>query len=48
MALRFVDAPHRPLLETAMEWYRRMIEAGRGEEECAGVFETLAAASKRN
>lgn len=37
-----------PLLETAMEWYRRMIEAGRSEDECAGVFEILAAAGKRN
>jgi len=25
-----------------------MIEAGRGEDECAGVFEILAAAGKRN
>lgn len=35
-----------PLLETALEWYGRMIDAGRGEDECAGVFEILAAATK--
>ena len=35
-----------PLLHTALEWYARMIEDGRGEEECAGIFETLGAASR--
>jgi 3-hydroxyisobutyrate dehydrogenase len=34
-----------PLLDTAMEWYGRMIEAGHGEDECAGVYEILAAAT---
>lgn len=35
-----------PLLETALEWYGRMIAAGHGEDECAGVFEILAAATR--
>lgn len=35
-----------PLLETALQWYGRMIEAGRGSDECAGVFEVLLAAGR--
>jgi 3-hydroxyisobutyrate dehydrogenase len=36
-----------PLLETALHWYGRMIDAGRGQDECAGVFEELLAAARR-
>lgn len=36
-----------PLVETALDWYGRMLAEGRGSEECAGILETLLAASGR-
>ena len=33
-----------PLLGTALHWFGRMIEAGRGQDECAAIFEVLEAA----
>lgn len=30
-----------PMLETALDWYRRLIDAGRGEDEGAAVYELL-------
>ena len=34
-----------PTLRTALEWFGRMIEAGRGEDESAAIYEILAAAT---
>ncbi len=33
-----------PLVETALDWFQRMIDEGRGEDECAGIYEVLLAA----
>lgn len=33
-----------PLVETALDWFQQMIDDGRGEDECAGIYETLLAA----
>lgn len=30
-----------PLVETALVWFQKMIEQGRGEDECAGIYEVL-------
>lgn len=35
-----------PLLDTAFTWFGRLIEAGRGEDESASVFEILDAATR--
>ncbi len=35
-----------PLLDTAFTWFGRLIEAGRGEDESAAVFEILDAATR--
>jgi 3-hydroxyisobutyrate dehydrogenase-like beta-hydroxyacid dehydrogenase len=35
-----------PFLAPGLKWFKRMIEAGRGSDEIAGVFEMLAAASQ--
>lgn len=34
-----------PLVETALVWFQRMIDEGRSEDECAGIYEVLRAAS---
>ena len=34
-----------PLVETALVWFQRMIDEGRGEDECAAIYETLLGAS---
>jgi 3-hydroxyisobutyrate dehydrogenase-like beta-hydroxyacid dehydrogenase len=36
-----------PLLATALDWYGRMIAAGRGADECAGIVEILDAATRQ-
>lgn len=33
-----------PLVETALDWFQQMIDQGRGEDECAGIYEVLLAA----
>ncbi len=33
-----------PLLGTALDWFGRMIESGRGQDECSAIFEVLEAA----
>jgi 3-hydroxyisobutyrate dehydrogenase-like beta-hydroxyacid dehydrogenase len=30
-----------PVLQAALEWYGRLIEAGRGEDEGASIYELL-------
>jgi L-threonate 2-dehydrogenase len=30
-----------PLVETALVWFQKMIDQGRGEDECAGIYEVL-------
>ena len=34
-----------PLVETALDWFKRMIEEGRAEDECAGIYEVILNAS---
>lgn len=34
-----------PLVETALDWFQRMIEEGRAEDECAGIYEVILGAS---
>ncbi len=34
-----------PLVETALDWFKRMIEEGRAEDECAGIYEVILGAS---
>lgn len=34
-----------PLAETALDWFQRMIDEGRGEDECAGIYEVLLGAT---
>jgi len=34
-----------PLVETALDWFARMIEEGRVEDECAGIYEVILSAS---
>ena len=34
-----------PLVETALEWFERMIREGRAEDECAGIYEVILRAS---
>ena len=34
-----------PLVETALVWFQRLIDEGRGEDECAAIYETLLGAS---
>ena len=34
-----------PLVETALDWFKRMVEAGRAEDECAGIYEVILDAS---
>jgi putative dehydrogenase len=34
-----------PLVETAINWFTRMIEEGRAEDECAGIYEVILRAS---
>lgn len=36
-----------PLMDTALAWFGRMIESGRGADECAAIFEVLEAATSR-
>ena len=35
-----------PLVETALDWFKRMIEEGRAEDECAGIYEVILGASE--
>lgn len=37
---RAIGAP-TPLVETALTWFQQMIDQGRGEDECAGIYEVL-------
>ncbi len=34
-----------PLVEIALDWFNRMIEEGRAEDECAGIYEVILGAS---
>ena len=34
-----------PLVDTAIDWFEQMIEEGRGEDECAGIYEVIRGAS---
>ncbi|MED5462230.1 MAG: NAD(P)-dependent oxidoreductase [Pseudomonadota bacterium] len=34
-----------PLVETALDWFERMIKEGRAEDECAGIYEVILDAS---
>ena len=34
-----------PLVETALDWFQQMIEDGRAEDECAGIYEVILDAS---
>ena len=34
-----------PLVEVALDWFQRMIEEGRAEDECAGIYEVILGAS---
>ena len=34
-----------PLVETALDWFKRMLEEGRAEDECAGIYEVILGAS---
>ena len=34
-----------PLVETALDWFERMIQGGRAEDECAAIYEVILGAS---
>ena len=34
-----------PLVETAIDWSERVIEEGRADDECAGIYEVILGAS---
>ena len=36
-----------PVLNASLEWYGRLVNEGRGEDECAAVYEILLAESAR-